>query len=276
MESMKQFYKSTMGLLEGLVHGFGTPIHDCVVLCLHSTPKAYMPQFQKIVRQLQKHYTVLGPHQFDSYLAGSLQDGPYLLLTFDDGIKNNWYAAEWLHSNGIGAYFFVVPNFITSPNQSAYYRTHIRPIVDHNFENAIEDFASLSLDELKKMLQMGHRIGSHSMSHLLNGQMNNQALKHELIDSKKWLSEELGVEVNSFCSPNNTAWSVNAEAKSMIEKTYAYHFTTFPGNQRLPREPLCIYRRNIEINWTWARIQFALGQWDLGRWKPSIEKFSKL
>jgi hypothetical protein len=54
------------------------------------------------------------------------------------------------------------------------------------------------------------------------------------------------------------------------------HFTTFPGLNAETKNGRLIYRRNIELDWSLGMIKYALGKWDLSRWRGEIERFQQL
>jgi len=67
----------------------------------------------------------------------------------------------------------------------------------------IPDWAGMmSWKHLKELLDDGHEIGSHTMSHALLPQLDNDELYFELTESRKILQQKLGIEIESFCYPN--------------------------------------------------------------------------
>ncbi len=268
--------KSSLGAIEGLAGGLNYPKDELIVLCIHSTPRSRLKEFASIVKKLKQKFRAIEPNQLKDYFDGKLKDGPYVLYTFDDGLRNNFSAADILHKEGIHAIFFVVPDFIASNEPEDYYRKNIRPVVDSKIDNQPEDFVSMGYDELKILIKVGHSVGCHTMSHCLTAEMKSAALAIEIVDSKQILETNLGVSVDTFCSPNHTGFSVNAEAKKMIAGHYAFHFTTFPGMHSRMKNPQVIFRRNIEIFWRDGKIKFALGQWDVSRWWKVVDRYLNL
>jgi peptidoglycan/xylan/chitin deacetylase (PgdA/CDA1 family) len=268
--------KSGLGTIEGLSGGLNYPKDELIVLCIHSTPRNRLKDFTPIIQKLSKKFKALAPSGLKDYFDGKLQDGPYLLYTFDDGLKNNFAAATMLHKEGIHALFFVVPDFIASKEPENYYRKNIRPIVDTSIDSQPEDFAPMGYNELKLLIKDGHSIGCHTMSHCLTAKMHSADIEKEIIASKTILEMNLGVKVESFCSPNHTSFSVNAEAKKLIGSNYGFHFTTYPALHSRMKNPQIIFRRNIEIFWKSGKIKYALGQWDLSRWSKVIDHYQNL
>ncbi|MFN0033303.1 MAG: polysaccharide deacetylase family protein [Flavobacteriales bacterium] len=273
---LADIYKQLAGSTEYLFRGFHYASDELIVLCMHSTPKSHLPQFEQLLDFLLQHFKPLPPEDLRSYYHGELADGPYVLFTFDDGLRNNLHAANALHMRGIHAYFFLVPGFIQSSNQAEYYQKNIRPAINRKVDKLEEDFEAMSVDEVKKLLADGHSIGVHSYTHTLHGDMNGEELQHEVIESKAALESMFACRLNSFCSINHTTHSVNAICKRMIESNYTFHFTTYPGLNAEEKKPQLIYRRNIEVHWPMGKIKFALGQADLDRWKPVVAHFQHL
>lgn len=276
MGKIADIIKSSIGHLEFYSGGWKYRADELLVLCMHSTPADRMKSFALITDDLLKHFKPLHPSQLEAYYHGELLEGPYVLFTFDDGLKNNLHVAEFLHSRGLGAFFFLVPDFISSNEQMLYYRKNIRPIIDPTLDKLDEDFSAMSQEDVLNLLKHGHQIGSHTMSHLLRNTATAEEVNREVVESQKLLKAWFGCDVNSFCSVIQTTISVNAMAKSAIEQQYKFHFTTFPGLNGAEKNPRMIFRRNIEVNWSKGKIRFALGQWDLRRWKPQILHFLSL
>lgn len=276
MGKLSDIFKSIMGQIEFALGGWKYPKDELIVLCMHSTPADRKKDFEGLLESLCKHFKPLSPKQLDAYFKGELVDGPYILFTFDDGLKNNLHVARLLTEKGIGAFFFIVPDFVKAEDQIGYYRNNIRQVIDPSFDKYDEDFSAMNKDDLHFLLKSGHMIGSHTMSHLLRVTSNQDMVLREVAESQEVLQEWLGLKINSFCSVIQTGFSVNGLAMELIHELYSYHFTTFPGMNGLSKNGKLIFRRNIEVNWTSGKIKYALGQWDLRRWKHQIAAFESL
>jgi peptidoglycan/xylan/chitin deacetylase (PgdA/CDA1 family) len=134
----------------------------------------------------------------------------------------------------------------------------------------------MSWADLRILQEQGHVIGAHSASHRLNNEMDEPALHYELVDAKKRIEENLGIRVNVFASPNNTLFSVNKKCADLIKQHYSFHHITVPGSLADDRQSLMIYRRNIEVYWKKGAILYALGHWDLKRWRSAQSQIAAL
>ncbi len=268
--------KSCLGTIEYRFRPWNYKPNELVVLCMHSTPLQRIGRFESIIEFLSGHFKFLNPGQLGDYFAGKLQSGPYVLFTFDDGLRNNIRAAESLEARGARAVFFVVPDFIDSPDPKAYYLKNIRQKIDHRVDHELEDFTPIPIEDLVELQRRGHYIESHTMSHLLRSTSTSPEIDREILGSKQWIISQLLLRATMFCSPIQTNFSVNANAKKQIGKEYDYHFTTFPGMNSEMLNPQLIFRRNIEVHWSLGQIKYSLGKADLARWKGEIALFQQL
>jgi peptidoglycan/xylan/chitin deacetylase (PgdA/CDA1 family) len=268
--------KSVLGTLEYRLRPWNYSPNELVVLCMHSTPLERSKQFESLLDFLFKHFKALDPAQLGEYFAGKLQSGPYILFTFDDGLKNNLHAAQLLEARGARAVFFVVPDFVDAANPKEYYLKNIRSKIDARVDHEPEDFTPISIEDLMVLHRKGHCVESHTQSHLLRRTNSAEEIEREIIGSKEWIQRKLALHPTMFCSPIQTNFSVNQLAKQRIDEAYVYHFTTFPGLNGEWLNPRLILRRNIEVHWSLGRVKHSLGKADLARWKGEIERFQQL
>lgn len=135
--------------------------------------------------------TVFLPHE----LAGGVLRpfGTYMRslisLTFDDGLRCQFERAlPILDQNNLSATFFLVAN--------------TEPTLIDGYEHpdwSKTDWNEKDVHLLKSMVQRGHEIGSHSVSHKRH--LLESDPKPEAEQSKQWMEERLGTEVSSFCYP---------------------------------------------------------------------------
>lgn len=280
IHSLSLLAKSFLGRMEKLRGGLSYPNNELLVLNYHSTPKKYLHCLKAQLRFLTKHFSLIAPADLGAYFAGTLQTSKCkVLLTFDDGLKNNLYAVQELNDHGLKAFFFVVPAFIDTPvaAQKDYYVKHIRPRINPLIDSAPEDFEAMAWDDLKHLASHGHCIGAHTLTHTLIARASNpDNSRLEIAGCKTRMEQSLGLPVNSFCSINDTLLSVGAAEKELIARHYQYHFTTIPGSNADPKDPLFIKRRNVECYWPTGAYLYALGKADLKRWRTRLAQYAAL
>ena len=93
----------------------------------------------------------------------------------------------------------------------------------------IPAFARLmTFSEIAELAQDGHEIGSHSMTHCLMPECDDEALMFELAESRRILQSHLGQRIESFCYPNGNSDSRTAQA--VARAGYLRAVTTTWGN----------------------------------------------
>ena len=275
--------KNIFGNTEYLFTNSGLKKNELTVINYHGTQKKYLSNLKKQLNFFKKEFSIISPNQLDIFYSGHLvNEKPLLLFTFDDGIKNNLYAAELLNENNIKAYFFIVPEFIDTPlnRQKEYFINHIRPIINPHIDNKEEDFMALTWENIQALISQGHCIGSHTQTHTLianKSTIENSTI--EIIDSKNTIANKLKLptsSINEFCSINNTLESIEKKELKLIKDNYNYHFTTIPGPNFSNSSPYFIKRANIESHWLLGAVKYAIGKWDLKRWKNAERAYLNL
>jgi peptidoglycan/xylan/chitin deacetylase (PgdA/CDA1 family) len=117
-------------------------------------------------------------------------DKPALIsLTFDDGFRCQFdQALPILDHHGIPATFFLIAN-----------RQPIHEIENHKNEWWKIDWRDEDILMLRKAIQGGHEVGSHSVTH--DGRKMPTQPEFEARESKKLIEGWLGREISSFCYP---------------------------------------------------------------------------
>ena len=259
----------------GNIFPFSGQKNQLIVLNYHGTQKRFIHNFIKQINYLKKQYEIISPDVFFD-LANSKKQvkGKKLLLTFDDGIKNNLLAINELDNLGISALFFVVPQFIDTSikDQKHFFVKNIRPTINPFIDEDFEDFSALSWEDLIK-ISKNHTIGCHTYNHtMVKDVLNKQDLEMEIIKSKEMIEDKIGLKINSFCSINNTLLTIGRKEQQLIEQNYNFHFTTFGGNNATLNSFL-IKRINVESHWLQGALKFALSSFELNRWAKKIQLF---
>jgi peptidoglycan/xylan/chitin deacetylase (PgdA/CDA1 family) len=141
-----------------------------------------------------------------------------VLVTFDDAF-GNFYHVAWplLQEQGVEALLFVPVGFVEGECGS--------PLA------GAESLPPMSWAQLREVVEDGSvTVGSHSWTHPDMRQLDERALRRELIDSRDRLQEELGVSVRAFCYPR-ALWSRRVEA--VVGEVYDYAFVA--GGRQMPK-----------------------------------------
>lgn len=250
------------------------------VLNYHSTPIKFKDEFEKQIIFFKKHFNFLNPNEIDDFYNNSrtqVNSKPLLLITFDDGLKNNLNAIEILDKYQIKALLFIVPGFVNSLSQKDFYLKYIRPIINKNIDEKEEDFTAMNWKDLDDLVKNGHSIGCHSMTHVMSrDDQNFDNLNNEIINSKIEIESRLNIKLNSFCAPNNSLDSINNSSMKIVSQNYEYFHSTFPGVNSSNTNKLFIKRSNVEVYWPLGAVMYAIGKSERKRWKDSVDGFEKL
>lgn len=247
-----------------------------LVVNYHGTQLHFLDNFRRQLDFWQKNFCIITPAEIDRF-GESDQIKPKLLLTFDDGIKNNLYAAEELDKRGLKGLFFIIPAFIDNASKT-YFIQNIRPKPNPLLDKKLEDFTPLSWLDLIEICQKNHQIGNHSMTHNLSYEMDYDSLTTEIIESKQIIERKMNLnDVKHFCSPNNSITTLNQKAVGLIKAHYRYHFSTVCGVNTILSETShhLIYRVNIEAFWGIPQLKFAISDFEQHRWKMARNQFTQ-
>ena len=161
-------------------------------------------KFEKQINFLRKNgYTFLG----FSDLGKKTYPEKSVLITFDDGYKNNLSALEFLISKKIKANMFLVYNAIGKKN----YWDENSPR-----KNAEE---KLDLQTLKKLQQTNFmEFGAHTMDHKNLTEIKPEEVKYQIAESKIKLEKTFNTTIQAFAYPYG-AGAFTENIKKEVEKT---------------------------------------------------------
>ncbi len=280
LHTISHIIKSILGSLEFIISK-QVSCNALYVVNFHGTELKFIENFEKQIRFLKSNFNIITPNQVEHFYSNKLNNNnhPFLLITFDDGIKNNIHAIDILNKHEIKALFFIVPNFIDCPikEQKQFFIKNIRNNINQSIFTDVEDFISLTWEDLDKIVRSGHKIGSHTLTHtIIANESTIENSKNEIIKSKLVISEKLGINIDSFCSTNNTIESVEKKELDLIMNNYNYHFTTLPGANYQTDSKYFIKRSNIESFWLLGAVKYSLGNVDLRRWRKKKNIFNQI
>ncbi len=92
-----------------------------------------------------------------------------------------------------------------------------------------EPFAPVTWDELRKMSAEGLDIGSHSDTHPILSDLNDDDLITELKISKQRILDEIGISPKGICYPNGMAKDVSEKVEHYAKQFYEYGVVAYPA-----------------------------------------------
>lgn len=208
------------------------------VINYHDVTKKSIDNFGRQISWLKRHYKNMNFGAFQEFLEGKgiIENGPGIMLTFDDGLAGNYkYARDILNKYNMTGYFMVSSDLIGTDG----YMTE---------------------RQLKELIGEGHVVGCHtSTHHRMCSSDNSDVLEYEIIHAKEMLERMLGVSISIFCWCGGEEYTYTRAAQEYIVKAgYRYGFMTnsLPVTQATDR--MHIQRINIEDSWSIALLKFQI------------------
>jgi len=208
--------------------------HGVRILAYHgvesppSSPFAVsVEDFEKQIAYVTKHYDVIDFDTLLNWMRGEYTSPDRkVILTFDDGFKNNLlFAAPILEKYGAAATFFVIGSKLDSG--------------DSRFMNGPEAQELLESDLF--------RIGSHSLYHKSVARVTDAQRVEEIGVSKDVLQARLDREVDFFCYPYGTFNDFDQRCvASLREHGYALACTSVNGVNFRDTDPFKLRRTKVE------------------------------
>ena len=165
-----------------------------------------------------------------------------IVITFDDGYKNNLPAYEALQEKAMCATWFVVSGAVgQKPGW---------PLPD------LENKDILNSEDLRRMDAAGMEIGSHSVNHRRLRELDNEQMIAETRESKKVLEDILGHSITSFAYPYGEH-SLSYEAE-VAAAGYTAACTVDSGWATLDSHTLRLRRISVFNNDSCATLQRKL------------------
>lgn len=192
-------------------------------------------RFRAMCRMLRNNFRVV-PLADIFHIACSGESIPpqTVAITFDDSYQNNLPAARVLAEHHLPATFFIPAAYVATDH-----------VYDWDRDLPVR-LPNLTWDEVVQMAELGHEIGSHTMTHPNMASLSNTEALKELIDSKKLLENKLGRSVRWFAYPFGNPEHFRTEQLALVKEAgYEGCLSAHGGFIRrhesypiLPREPV--------------------------------------
>jgi peptidoglycan/xylan/chitin deacetylase (PgdA/CDA1 family) len=227
-----------------------------IILMYHAVGQPHQPagkyilperQFKRQMAWLRKRdYRVISLENLISLRRENrLPPGRSVIITFDDGYKDNWeIAAHILRHYGFTATIFLVSRYVGKTNQ-------------WDREGELAGRQLLSWKEIQKMRQEGFSFGAHSRSHTYLTELAEGELKSEIEGSSSDLQNQSGQPVTIFAYPNG---KFNQEVIAALKNAGFLAACSSDSGVNDPAIPEYALRR-AEIRGNYSLVHFASTLW---------------
>jgi peptidoglycan/xylan/chitin deacetylase (PgdA/CDA1 family) len=230
------------------------------VVNYHGTPAAWRDGLASHLRFYLRHFVPAHAADLELLLSGKPwpHSRPGLLITFDDGLRNNFeIASPLLEQYGFSGWFMLPAGFIECPpsKQRAFAAAHhIWNGPDHN-----EERIAMSWSEAAA-LQERHVIGCHTLTHRrLGSDVPFAEVEREIAQAKRLMQERLGRTIEVFCWVGGEEHSYSSAAARLIRDAgYRWSFMTNTAPVLASTSPFQLQRSNIEADWPMDVVMFQL------------------
>jgi FkbM family methyltransferase len=218
----------------------------------HVFPDEEAP-FVAHVEALSRDHTIISySDAIERVWTGDI-DAPYVALSFDDGLRSCVRAGELLSERGVSACFFVVGAMVGQNDPAV-----VGKFCRQRLSMPPTDF--LTWDDCEHLVELGHEIGSHTMTHARLADLDSQGLADEIDASHELLQRRLG-------SARHFAWPYGHYADAfpgVVERVRAAGFDSCAANERgahaSAADPatLCVRRDHLLARWPQRHVRWFL------------------
>jgi peptidoglycan/xylan/chitin deacetylase (PgdA/CDA1 family) len=209
-------------------------------------------RFAQQLRFLAREFRPVSLSEAVERLRTGRADGDELVVTFDDGFRNQLAnAAPLLAELGISACFFLVTDLLSASREEADQfcreRLHL-PI----------PIEPLDWDSAANLLELGHELGSHTQSHRVLTALSREELDAELGGSRDELSRRL-TPVRHLSVPygDRTRFSERV-ADAARDAGYESCATALRGPNRAAEDLYALHRDHLDADWPLRDLAYFL------------------
>tara|TARA_Y100001968_G_scaffold310561_1_gene331628 strand:- start:211 stop:1023 length:813 start_codon:yes stop_codon:yes gene_type:complete len=216
-----------------------------LAITLHNITPKYYQWLEATLDMLMKDFEFKNPINLSNIIENENRS---LFLTFDDGFKSNRFIAERiLKPRGIKAIFFITAGFINLKGDKS------KEFVQKNYypKRSIEEsyqgeFDSLTIEDLKWLVEEGHQIGAHTENHPLLSKLEYSKLNDEITKSANKLEKMIGKPIKHFAYPFGSLESVNEIVFELTKNRFEFAYSNIRGFLNESPSRHFFFRQNLE------------------------------
>ncbi len=217
-------------------------------LYVHHIFKDEEVAFERLINKLSKNHHFISYSRAVEFILNRKIDKPYLVISSDDGFRNNLRAAEIMNKYGISGCFFINPSIIDLKDEGA-----IKIFCRQRLNFPPVEF--LTWQEVERLQKWGHEIGSHTMNHINLANSTEQEIQYELGASYNVIRQRCGDTIH-FAFPYGRFFHFSEAARKIV---FEIGFASCASAERgchinhpsfLSKSELCILRDHIVLDWS--------------------------
>ena len=224
-------------ILKNLFSIFGEKKEEQLrVITFHNILREEHDKFFNLIQYLKKNWNIITPEQFKNIINSKeiKISKKNILITFDDAFKSQKIVTEkFLDPLNIKALFFIVSDFVKISSQDEAHK-----FIKENFfksqnkDNKIDlESNNMTLEDIRYLVSKGHTIGGHTKTHKqLSKIKNKNSLIEEIIESKKFLENQIEIKIEDFAYTFGDLASIDKASVDIIMKNFNYLYSGLRGN----------------------------------------------
>lgn len=222
-------------------------------LYFHFLPDEDVANFVRLIDTLTEEHTFIPYSEATSRIKSGLIDGRYLSISFDDGFKSNVQAAQILADRGISACFFVCPDMVGKD----------RKYLEQYFSGDLgTEQRMMTWEEIQYIKDLGHEIGSHTLTHPVLSELPLNEARRQVVDSKAILDARFG-STKHFAWPRGRFFHFSDELADIVVNAGYQTCSSAERGAHLKRATalnICIRRENCVASWPIRHSLYLLGR----------------
>jgi len=223
----------------------------------HQVRRTDRKKFERQIRYYTQKYRILSMSEaVDIIHTHKKNYGRCLVVTFDDGFKNNVeVAVPTLKKYDIPACFFVTSDFISikpgDQKQLEFYRKNIfhlsYPEVNMNWK------------DVRTLIRLGFEVGSHTHTHRRLSSLSREEVLDELAESKQCIETHAGQPVRHFSWPYGTLGDLNPDFRKLVrQQGYVSCCSGVRGLNYSHSDVFYLGRDDIKAHWPLFLVKFFI------------------
>ncbi len=149
-----------------------------------------LEDFVAQVEFIRRYYEIISVEEATRRIRSGRNDRVAVVLTFDDGYSENYWAIEYLKLHGIPACFFVSTGHIREQTP-----------FQHDLDIGVQDARPMSERAVRELAREPLSVGSHAVYHEDFGRLDRDTAHRVLAESKQHLAEMMTTPPEHFSFP---------------------------------------------------------------------------